>query len=75
MKCVICRHGETKPGIATKTLAENGCTLVVKDVPADVCSTCGEEYVSEEVARKVSALLTEMAARGVEVDIRRYEAA
>ena len=36
MKCVICKQGETLPGVTTVTLERNGLTLVVKSVPARV---------------------------------------
>ncbi|MBI5562011.1 MAG: YgiT-type zinc finger protein [Deltaproteobacteria bacterium] len=45
MKCVVCKHGETENGKAAVTFDRDGFTLVVRGVPADVCSTCGEEYV------------------------------
>ena len=45
MKCIICKHGETKTGTATVTLTRDQLTLVVKGVPAQVCDNCGEEYV------------------------------
>lgn len=45
MKCVVCKHGETRPGTTTVTLIRDGTTLVVKGVPASVGSNCGEEYV------------------------------
>ena len=54
MKCVICRQGETQPGVTTVTFERNGLTLVVKNVPAHVCVNCGEEYVDEQVAAKLS---------------------
>ena len=47
MKCVICKYGETAPGKVTVTLEENGATIVIREVPARVCQTCGEEYVDE----------------------------
>ena len=75
MNCVICRTGETHPGKAVVTFVEGSCTVVVKDVPALVCSTCGEEYVDEDVARQIFSMVDEAAKRGVEVDVRRYEAA
>ena len=53
MKCVICRQGETQPGVTTVTFERNGLTLVVKNVPAHVCVNCGEEYVDEQVASKL----------------------
>lgn len=53
MKCVICKKGETKVGQATVTLERNGATLVFKRVPANVCATCGEEYVDEHITAKL----------------------
>jgi YgiT-type zinc finger domain-containing protein len=49
MKCVICKQGETQPGTAIVTLTRETLTLVVRDVPAQVCENCGEEYVDEEL--------------------------
>ena len=45
MKCPICKHGETTAGTSSVTLQRGGLTLVVKDVPAQVCDNCGEAYV------------------------------
>lgn len=74
MKCVICKHGETKPGAATLSATESDCVLVVKDVPANICVNCSEPYLTEDAGRRVAILLDEMVQRGVEVDVRRYEA-
>ena len=59
MKCMICRYGETAPGKATVTLEQDGTTLVIKDVPARVCTTCGEEYVDEEIATRLLQIAEE----------------
>jgi YgiT-type zinc finger domain-containing protein len=75
MKCVICKQGETQPGLTTVTLERNGLTLVVKNVPARVCANCGEEYVDEEVATQLLSTAEEAARAGVLVDIRAYAAA
>ncbi|MBI3031634.1 MAG: type II toxin-antitoxin system MqsA family antitoxin [Candidatus Rokubacteria bacterium] len=53
MKCVICKHGETRPGRATLTFTRDGTTLVVKGVPADICANCGEEYVDEATTARL----------------------
>ena len=47
MKCVVCKMADTQVGVATVTLERDGLTLVVKGVPAQVCSNCGEQYVAE----------------------------
>ncbi len=75
MKCVICKNGQTKPGRATVTLERQETTLVVKNVPAEVCTNCGEEYVDEKAASRLLRIAEEVAQKGVQVDVRSYEAA
>ncbi len=72
MKCVICKHGETKTGTATITLTREELTLVVKGVPAQVCDNCGEEYVEEDVTAHLLKVAEEAARTGVQVDVREY---
>ena len=59
MKCIVCRHGETRPGATTVTFHRDGYTLVVNDVPADVCENCGEAYVDEAVTEQLLAMAAE----------------
>jgi YgiT-type zinc finger domain-containing protein len=75
VKCVICKNGVTKPGRATVTLTRGDLTLVVKGVPAEVCANCGEEYVDEEVTRRILQVAEDAAKAGVQVDVRDYVAA
>lgn len=72
MKCVVCKQAETRPGKATVTLELDGVTLVIKGVPARVCPNCGEEYVDEEITRRLLQAAQEAARTGVQVDIREY---
>ena len=75
MRCVICKQGETRPGTATVTLCRELLTLVVKDVPAQVCENCGEEYVDDAVTDRLLETAEEALAAGVQVDVRYYAAA
>ncbi|MEI6826210.1 MAG: type II toxin-antitoxin system MqsA family antitoxin [Desulfuromonadales bacterium] len=72
MKCVICKHGETKSGFATVTFASKESTIVVKRVPADICQNCGEEYVSSNIASDLFISAEEATSKGVELDVRHY---
>jgi len=74
MKCVICKHGETKSGTATVTLERSGSTVIFKEVPADVCENCGEYYLSESTTQKLMARAEEAVRNGVEVEIQRFAA-
>ena len=75
IKCVICKHGETHAGTTTVTLTRGGMTLVFRGVPAQVCDTCGEEYVDEATTAHLLAVAEEAAAAGVQVEVREYVAA
>lgn len=73
-KCVICRHGSTRPGDATVTLQRGETVVVVKGVPADICENCGEYYLSAAVSEKVMAKAEAAVENGAEVEIIRYVA-
>jgi len=72
VKCVICKHGETRPGKTTVTLERNGMTLMIRNVPAEVCENCGEAYVDEATARELLHGAEAAAQAGVMVDVREY---
>jgi YgiT-type zinc finger domain-containing protein len=74
MKCAICRNGETVLKNITVTLERAGTTLVIKDVPADVCTNCGEEYVSAKTNRELLQRAENTVARGVDLELMRFAA-
>lgn len=74
MTCVICKAGETAPGMATVVLQRGEATIVIKGVPAEICDTCGEYYLSEETTRRVLALAEAAVARGAEIEVLRFAA-
>lgn len=75
MKCVICKHGETRPGNTTLTLERNNTTLVVKGIPAQICENCGEAYIDEGTTARLLRIAEEAAHAGVQVEVREYLAA
>jgi YgiT-type zinc finger domain-containing protein len=72
---VICKYGVAEPGKATVTLERDAMTLVVKGVPALICTNCWEEYVDEAAATALLAVADAAAQAGVQVDVREYVAA
>lgn len=74
MRCVLCRHGETRSGEAMVTLQRGETIVVIKRVPADVCENCGEYYLSEPIAAKIMARAEEAVKNGAEVEILHYAA-
>ncbi len=74
MRCVICLHGETKPGLVTVTLERDECIVVIKKVPAEVCDNCGEYYLSDAITEQVLERAEVAVNNGAEVEIIKYAA-
>ncbi|MDZ8029990.1 MAG: type II toxin-antitoxin system MqsA family antitoxin [Nostoc sp.] len=74
MRCVICQHGETKPGLVTVTLERDECIIVLKKVPAEICDNCGEYYLSDAVTEQVLEKAESAINNGAELEIIRYAA-
>lgn len=74
MKCVICKHGQTNPGLVTVTLEREESIVIIKKVPAEVCDNCGEYYLSDEITEQVLQRAEKAIANGAEVEIIRYAA-
>ncbi len=74
MKCSICKHGETAPGLVTVSLQRQETTVIFKKVPADVCNNCGEYYLDENVTERLTAQAENAVKDGVEVEILRFVA-
>ena len=41
------------PGKVAVTLQRDEATVLIKDVPAEVCDNCGEYYLTEEISQRV----------------------
>ncbi|MDZ4769554.1 MAG: type II toxin-antitoxin system MqsA family antitoxin [Chloroflexota bacterium] len=75
MNCVICKSGEMQPGSVTMTLERGVTTLVLKQVPAQVCDNCGEAYIDESVTIQVLAAAESAVRADVQVEVRPFTAA
>jgi YgiT-type zinc finger domain-containing protein len=74
MSCAICRNGTTYRGFVTVTLQRVETTVILKQVPADVCDNCGEYYLSSEVTAQVLEKAESAVKSGAEVEILRFAA-
>ena len=69
MSCPICKTGKLVESRTTITLEKDATTVVFKHVPADVCDTCGEAFVDENVTARLLKDARQAANRGIEVEI------
>jgi len=74
MKCVICKHGETAPGLVTVSLQRKETTVIFKNVPAEVCNNCGEYFLDENVTERLTTQAGNAVKDGAEVEILRFVA-
>ncbi|HRJ94758.1 type II toxin-antitoxin system MqsA family antitoxin [uncultured Thiothrix sp.] len=74
MQCTICKMGETSAGKVTVTLQRGELTVLIKNVPAQICESCGEYYLSDEITDQVLKQAEASAARNAEVEILRFAA-
>jgi len=74
MECVICKHGDTRDGFTTVTLDRGQTTVVIKEVPAEICENCGEYYLAEDVTEKIQSLADQAFQHGAEIEVLRYAA-
>jgi YgiT-type zinc finger domain-containing protein len=75
MRCIACRHGETEPGTVTVSVERAGTVVVIRGVPASVCTACGEEYLDAEVMAELEVAVAKAQAAGVELAVRAFKAA
>lgn len=65
MRCVMCKHPTLEPGVVDETV-KVGELSYTAEVPALVCPTCHESYLSAETLRRLGALVAaDLAREGV----------
>jgi YgiT-type zinc finger domain-containing protein len=74
MRCAICRNGNTADGRVTIVLDKEQTILVFKDVPAQVCDNCGEEYLSAKTNKELLELANDAIKRGISLELLKYAA-
>jgi YgiT-type zinc finger domain-containing protein len=73
MICLICRQAETVDGLTSVSFERGEMRLIVKDVPARICPSCGEAYVEEDVALRLLRGAEEMSKAGMLEVVRSYD--
>jgi len=71
--CRQCPEGIYEKGRVTETLERGDTIVVVKDVPALVCTVCGNSLLAVEEVERLQDILKRAEAEGVELESRRYQ--
>ena len=75
MKCIVCKNGSTEPGTVTVTVDKRTTVVVIRDVPAAVCTTCGEEYIDADTMKEIEKLVKSAQKAGMNVAVQQFKAA
>jgi YgiT-type zinc finger domain-containing protein len=72
-KCFFCKGG-TEDKLKTHAVTLENAVIIVKNVPAMVCAQCGEVYFSDEVMKRLEAIIDRLEDVIKEVAIVEYTA-
>jgi YgiT-type zinc finger domain-containing protein len=73
--CSECKSGTVRRGTTTATFEADGTTVVVMNVPADVCDACGEGFYDPLTTERLLELAADAAGwTGAPVQICDYSA-
>ena len=73
-KCPLC-GGVMTDGITTIPFLSGDRVTVIKNVPAEICSDCGDAYMKSSVVDRVESLLDRIEELHSEMSVIQYEAA
>lgn len=70
--CPVCPAGTLRTGTTTLTIERGKTTILLKDIPPDVCGVCGESYLNEDVSAAVYEKAEEAIDNGAHFGVRRW---
>ena len=73
-KCPLC-GGEKKDGVTTYSVDLGFGLVVVRNVPAKVCSQCGEEWISPEVAKDLEKIINKARQTNLQMEVLSFQTA
>ena len=56
MTCFLCK-GDMETRLVTHTVDLGNCIIIIKGVPAKVCTQCGEVWYSGTVAKEIEKIV------------------
>jgi YgiT-type zinc finger domain-containing protein len=72
MKCTTCKMGTTRKGKATITFDRKTSLVIIRDVPAHVCTTCGHCFLDTDITKRVLAISKAARQKNTEFEVIKY---
>ncbi len=71
-RCPLC-GGEKRPGATTFAVDLGFGVVVVREVPALVCSKCGDAWIDDPVAAKLEVVVADARLKQAEVEVTQWQ--
>jgi YgiT-type zinc finger domain-containing protein len=69
--CPFCK-GNRQPGTTTFTVDMGFGVIVVRNVPAQVCSQCGEEWIEDPIAERLEKIVENARKKQPQLEVMAY---
>ncbi len=67
-KCLLCK-GKIGEGTTTFTVDYGNGLIVIRNVPARVCSMCGEAWIDDPVAERLEGIVQEAKGKNCQLEV------
>ena len=74
MRCVRCEKGQTAYGKVTVTMKDDPYTVIINNVPSEVCNNCGEYYLDDPIIDELTQMADDAVLKGKEETVIEYAA-
>ncbi len=71
MTCIYCK-GNIEQKYTNFIVDLNNTIIIIKDVPSEVCTQCGEVSYSNEVAERLEQIVARMKQQDIEIVVTHY---
>ncbi|NMA64599.1 MAG: type II toxin-antitoxin system MqsA family antitoxin [Syntrophomonadaceae bacterium] len=71
MNCIMCKANMTE-GKVNHIVDIDGCIVIIKNVPANVCGQCGEYFINNVTALRLEEIVGEVAKSKAEILVLNY---
>ena len=72
MKCFVCK-GELQEKNVNYFVDLDNTIIIIKEVPAKVCSQCGEKYFEDEISENIEKIVEQLKEISTEITIVNYK--
>ena len=72
MKCFVCK-GELQEKKVNYFVDLDNTIIIIKEVPAKVCSQCGEKYFEDEISKNIEKIVEQLKEISTEITIVNYK--